>query len=46
MLEFVQRPGEALYLPHGRVHTVLNLENNVAVTANFLFADALTGKIG
>ena len=42
-MEFVQRPGEALYLPHGRVHAVLNIRDNVAVTENFLFVDALPG---
>lgn len=40
-LEFVQGPGEAVYLPHGLAHSVLNLRDNVAVTENFLFVDAL-----
>ena len=43
-IEFVQGPGEAIYLPHGVAHSVLNLEDNVAVTENFLFVDALPGK--
>lgn len=40
-LEFVQAPGEAVYLPHGLAHSVLNLRDNVAVTENFLFVDGL-----
>ena len=40
-LEFVQGPGEAIYLPHGLGHSVLNVRDNVAVTENFLFVDAL-----
>ena len=43
MLEFLQAPGEALYLPHGLVHSVLNVKDNVAVTENYLFVDALPG---
>jgi len=42
--EFVQGPGEAVYLPHGLAHTVLNVRDNVAVTENFLFVDALPGQ--
>ena len=37
----MQGPGESIYLPHGLAHTVLNLRDNVAVTENFLFVDAL-----
>ena len=43
ILEFIQKPGEAVYLPHGVVHAVLNIEDNVAITENFLFVDALPG---
>ncbi len=37
----MQGPGEAVYLPHGLAHSVLNIRDNVAVTENFLFVDAL-----
>ncbi len=40
-MEFVQSAGEAVYLPHGVAHSVLNLRDNVAVTENFLFVDGL-----
>ena len=42
--EGVQGPNEVIYLPNGLLHTVLNLEDNVAITENFLFVDALPGK--
>ena len=41
----IQGPNEVLYVPHGLVHTVLNLQDNVAVTENYLFVDALPGII-
>ena len=43
--EGVQGPNEVIYLPNGLLHTVLNLEDNVAITENFLFVDALPGII-
>ena len=33
-----------IYLPHGLVHTVLNLRDNVAITENYLFLDAIPGS--
>lgn len=42
--EFVQGPGDSLYLPHGMGHAILNIRDNVAVTENFLFVDALPGN--
>ncbi len=33
---FIQRPGETIYIPHGMGHSVLNLDENVSITENFL----------
>ena len=45
MLEFVQQPGEVLYLPQGMPHTVHNVDDNIALTENILFSDALPGLV-
>ena len=37
-LDFVQRPGETVYVPSGWRHAVVNLELSVAVTHNFVNA--------
>eukprot|EP00088_Acartia_fossae_P008738 TRINITY_DN14196_c0_g1_i2.p1 TRINITY_DN14196_c0_g1~~TRINITY_DN14196_c0_g1_i2.p1 ORF type:complete len:288 (+),score=38.92 TRINITY_DN14196_c0_g1_i2:56-919(+) len=42
VIQFIQRPGEVLYLPNKMPHTILNLEDNVALTENYLFNDGLT----
>ena len=34
-LHVLQRPGETLYVPFDRVHSVLNMEASISVTANF-----------
>mmetsp|Transcript_27192 Transcript_27192/g.74995 ORF Transcript_27192/g.74995 Transcript_27192/m.74995 type:complete len:210 (+) Transcript_27192:97-726(+) len=34
-VEFLQRPGETIYVPAGWPHLVLNLERSVAVTQNY-----------
>ena len=44
-MQAVQKAGEAIYLPYGTPHTVHNLEDNVAFTENYLFVDAVPGKI-
>ena len=44
MIQFVQRPGEAVFLPSGVPHAVLNLGDSVAVTRNHLFVDALASE--
>ena len=45
MFQFIQKPGEVLYLPHGYPHTVHNLEDNMALTNNALFPDALSSLV-
>ena len=40
-MEFVQLPGDVLYLPQGMPHTIHNIDDNIAVTENYLFSDAL-----
>ena len=42
--EGIQYPKEAIYMPHGLVHAVLNVDDTVAITENYLFVDALPGK--
>ena len=39
--EGVQGPEEVIFLPSGLPHTILNLEDNVAITENYLLADGL-----
>ncbi|KAJ8598838.1 hypothetical protein CTAYLR_008536 [Chrysophaeum taylorii] len=38
-IEFVQRPGELVYVPAGWIHAVLNLDTALAVTENWISLD-------
>jgi hypothetical protein len=44
LLEVVQGPGEVLFLPQGLTHCILNLQDNVAYTENYLYIGGLPGK--
>ena len=44
LLEFVQGPGEVVFLPQGLTHSILNLHDNVAYTENYLYIGALPGR--
>lgn len=37
----LQGPGDLIYLPHDVVHAVLNLDENVAVTENFMTVNSI-----
>jgi len=41
VLEFVQEPGDVLYLPTGMPHSIFNIDDNVALTENYLFPDGI-----
>ena len=41
IVETVQGPGEIIYVPHGMGHAVLNLDENLSITENFLHVSAL-----
>ena len=41
VVEFLQRPGDTLYLPPRMAHAILNLEENISLTENYFLADSL-----
>jgi len=45
VIEYVQEPGEVFFLPNGMPHTVFNIDDNVALTENYLFPDKLQSLV-
>ena len=41
MTEFIQNPGDTLYLPPNTAHAVLSLGENISITQNILGSGAL-----
>ena len=41
MTEFVQGPGETIYIPGNLAHAVMNIEDNISVTENYFLVDSL-----
>ena len=39
--EFVQGPGETIYMPGNLAHAVLNIDDTLSVTENYFLADSL-----
>ena len=39
--EFIQGPGDTLYIPSNRAHAILNIEENISVTENYFLEDSL-----
>ena len=43
--EFVQSPGETLYMPANMAHAIMNVEDNMSVTENYFLIDSLEDYI-
>ena len=39
--EFIQGPGETLYMPGNLAHSIMNIDENVSVTENYFLHDSL-----
>ena len=39
--EFIQGPGETIYMPGNLAHAILNIEENISVTENYFLIDSL-----
>ena len=43
--EFIQGPGETLYMPANMAHAIMNVEDNMSVTENYFLVDGLEDYI-
>ena len=41
VVEFVQGPGETIYMPGNLAHAIMNIEDNISVTENYFLVDSL-----
>lgn len=41
IIEVIQKPGEVIFVPNGMGHSVLNLDENLSITENFLSVGAI-----
>ena len=41
MTEFIQHPGETIYMPGNVAHAIMNIDDNVSVTENYFLVDSL-----
>ena len=39
--EFIQGPGETIYMPGSLAHAVYNIDDNLSVTENYLLVDSI-----
>jgi hypothetical protein len=39
--EFIQGPGETIYMPGNLAHAIMNIDENVSVTENYFLVDSL-----
>ena len=39
--EFIQGPGETIYMPGNLAHAIMNIEENISVTENYFLEDSL-----
>ena len=41
MTEFLQGPGETIYMPGNLAHAIMNIDDNISVTENYFLVDSL-----
>ena len=39
--EFIQGPGETLFIPGNTAHSIMNIEDNISITENYFLIDSL-----